>query len=138
MDCWNRGDGNAYGALFEENADYVAFNGSHTKGREAIAAQHQQLFETFLKGTRLRGQVKNLRFLSPNIALLHAIGGTLMSWQSDDATPGRKSIQTFVARRHDDEWRFVSFQNTRIQFLGIGTIASGVANALWQKIRPSK
>lgn len=80
MDCWNRGDGNAYGALFEENADYVAFNGSHTKGREAIAAQHQQLFETFLKGTRLRGQVKNLRFLSPNIALLHAIGGTLMSW----------------------------------------------------------
>ncbi len=25
MDCWNRGNGNAYATLFEEDANYVAF-----------------------------------------------------------------------------------------------------------------
>jgi uncharacterized protein (TIGR02246 family) len=103
IDSWNRGDGNAYAALFEEDADYVAFDGSHTKGREAIAVKHQQLFNTFLKETCLRGQVKSLQFLSSDIALIHAIGGTLMSWQSDDAIPGRKSIQTFIARKRNGE-----------------------------------
>ncbi|MBE9168081.1 SgcJ/EcaC family oxidoreductase [Pleurocapsales cyanobacterium LEGE 06147] len=134
IDSWNRGNGNAYAAVFIEEADYVAFNGDHSKGREAIARQHQQLFDTFLKGTRLRGEVKSLQFLSPNIALVHAIGGTLMSWQSDTAKPGRKSIQTLVATKHEGEWRFASFHNTRIQPLGIGTIASGVTNLLWQRL----
>ncbi|MBE9191800.1 SgcJ/EcaC family oxidoreductase [Gloeocapsopsis crepidinum LEGE 06123] len=138
VNSWNQGAGDAYGELFEEDADYVAFDGSHTKGRAAIAIQHQQLFDTFLRGTRLKGQIDSMQFLSPDVALIHTTGGTLMSWQSDASIPGRKSIQTLVARKRDGKWYFVAFHNTRIRPMDIETIASGMTNLLWQKLRPSR
>jgi uncharacterized protein (TIGR02246 family) len=33
-ESWNAGDGAAYGELFTEDCDYVAFDGTHLKGRE--------------------------------------------------------------------------------------------------------
>ena len=33
--AWNGGDGAAYAALFTEDCDYVAFDGTHLKGRQA-------------------------------------------------------------------------------------------------------
>ena len=109
--AWGRGDGQAYGALFTEEADYVAFDGSHTKGRRVIAESHQKLFETWLKGTRLTGQIDSLRFLSPDVALIHATGATLMPGKD---RPVRPSIQTLVTVKHDGVWRFAAFHNTRI------------------------
>ncbi|HZO25708.1 MAG TPA: SgcJ/EcaC family oxidoreductase [Chloroflexota bacterium] len=113
LEAWGRGDGPTYGALFTEDADYVAFDGSNRRGAEAIAAEHQQLFDTWLKGTRLVGQIDSLRFLGPNVALVHASGGTIFPGQRDER--GRRpSIQTLVAVRRGDGWRFTAFHNTRI------------------------
>ncbi|HLJ32900.1 MAG TPA: SgcJ/EcaC family oxidoreductase, partial [Ktedonobacteraceae bacterium] len=47
------GDTDAYAALFTEDADYVAFDGSHARGRNEIAEVHRPLFEGILKGSRL-------------------------------------------------------------------------------------
>ena len=41
LDAWGRGDGQAYATQFTEDADYVAFDRSHTKGRQQIASSHQ-------------------------------------------------------------------------------------------------
>ena len=113
LDAWGRGDGEAYGALFAEDADYVAFDGSNRRGTRAIADEHQQLFDTWLKGTRLVGQIDTLRFLGPDVALVHASGGTIFPGQKDER--GRRpSIQTLVAVRRPDGWRFTAFHNTRI------------------------
>ena len=109
--AWGRGDGHAYGALFTDEADYVAFDGSHTRGRRVIAASHQKLFETWLKGTRLTGQIESLRFLNPVVALVHATGSTLMPGK---ARPVRPSVQTLVAVKRDGRWLFTAFHNTRI------------------------
>ncbi|MEJ7816094.1 MAG: hypothetical protein WKF53_13045, partial [Rubrobacter sp.] len=38
LDDWGRGDGEAYGSRFTEDADYVAFDGTLTTGRREIAA----------------------------------------------------------------------------------------------------
>ncbi len=59
------------------------------------------------------GQVKDVRFLSPDVALMHAVGGTVMRGKSEPV-PERDSIQTLVATRQDDEWRLAAFQNTRL------------------------
>ena len=75
---WGSGDGYAYASHFTPDSDYVAFDGTHRKGREENAIAHQQLFDSWLKGTRLTG-VKSIRFLSPEIAIVHAVGGTLMT-----------------------------------------------------------
>jgi uncharacterized protein (TIGR02246 family) len=114
MDGWNRGSGEAFAAAFTEDGDLVAFDGTHFKGREEIAPFHQELFDKWLKGSRLVGKVKDVRFLSPSVALMHAVGSTVMRGKSEPS-PERDSIQTLVAVRQDGEWRLAAFQNTRVR-----------------------
>ena len=113
-DGWNQGDGQAYAASFTEDADYILWNGTSLKGRQAIAAAHQQLFETRLQGSRLEGEIQHIRFLSDDIALVHLHSSPQIPGQEVPA-PEQYSIQTLVALRQAEGWRFTSFQNTLIQ-----------------------
>jgi uncharacterized protein (TIGR02246 family) len=113
MDGWNQGSGDAFAAAFTEDGDLIGFDGTHFKGRQEIAPFHQQLFDKWLKGSRLVGEVKDVRFLSPDVALMHAVGGTVLRGKSEPV-PERDSIQTLVAIRQDGEWRLAAFQNTRL------------------------
>jgi len=67
--------------------------------------------------TRLVGRVKSVRFLSPDVALMHVIGGTVMRGESKPS-PVRDSIQTLVATRKDSRWKLAAFQNTRVRPMG--------------------
>jgi uncharacterized protein (TIGR02246 family) len=67
---------------------------------------------------RLVGEVKRVRFLTPEVAVAHA-GGTIMRGESKPA-PARDSIQTLVARRKDGEWKLAAFQNTRLRPMSSG------------------
>jgi uncharacterized protein (TIGR02246 family) len=82
-------------------------------GRQAIARSHQELFGTWLRGTRLIGRIESVRFLAPDVALVIATGGTIFPGEAAPR-PSRDSIQTLVAVRRDGEWCFSAFQNTRI------------------------
>jgi uncharacterized protein (TIGR02246 family) len=137
MDGWNQGSGDAFAAVFTEDGDLVGFDGTHFKGREEIAPFHQQLFDKWLKGSRLVGQVKDVRFLSPDVALMHAVGGTVMRGKTDPV-PERDSIQTLVATRQDGEWRLAAFQNTRLHPVGRGVgvfVVWTLSDLLWKVYR---
>jgi uncharacterized protein (TIGR02246 family) len=114
MDGWNKGSGVAFSAPFVEDGHLIAFDGTHFKGRDEIVSFHQPLFDKWLKGTRLVGEVESVRFLSPDVALMHALGGTVMRGKSRPA-PERDSIQTLVAIKRDGAWRLSAFQNTRVR-----------------------
>jgi uncharacterized protein (TIGR02246 family) len=122
VEAWNRSDGEAFGAGFDEDADYIVFNGVHLKGRQQIAAVHQQLFDTVLKGTRLGdgNTTRTLRFLSADVALVHTMGSLRRPGQ-DDLSPEQNSIQTFVLVKRGERWSIAAFQNTRIQPHGTPT-----------------
>jgi len=140
LDDWGRGDGEAYGSRFTEDADYVAFDGSHTRGRRAIADSHQQLFDKFLKGTRLTGRIESVRFLGPDTALMHAVGGTVMRGKTRPS-PERDSIQTLVAVRRDGQWRFAAFHNSRVRPISGGFAAFlvwSLTDRLWRIFAPGK
>jgi uncharacterized protein (TIGR02246 family) len=140
MDGWNQGSGEAFAAPFDDESDFVAFDGTHFKGRREIASSHQPLFDKWLKGTRLVGQFTSIRFLSPEVALMHATGGTVMRGKSVPA-PERDSIQTLVAIKRDGERRFAAFQNTRIRPIGrnvAGTLVWMLSDWLWKVCRPKK
>jgi uncharacterized protein (TIGR02246 family) len=140
MDAWNRGSGDDFAAVFAEDGDLVAFDGTHFKGRKEIAPFHQQLFDKWLKGTRLVGHVKDLRFLSPDVALMHAVGGTVMRGKSRPA-PERDSIQTLVATRQNGEWRLAAFQNTRVRPMGpnpIAVVLWALSDVLWKAFGPRR
>jgi uncharacterized protein (TIGR02246 family) len=117
MDGWNAGSGDAFASLFEEDGDLVGFDGTHFKGRQEIALFHQRLFDMFLKGSRLVGKVRNLRFLTSDVAVMHAIGGTVMAGQTH-LEPERNSVQTLVAIKRNGKWSLAAFQNTRATYLG--------------------
>ena len=114
IDGWNQGDGQAYAAPFTEDADYVIVDGKHVKGREVIALGHQYIFNTVFKGSRVKGQVKDIRFLSADIALLHAEGVLQLPGQAGVAFE-QPSTMTIVAIRQTDRWGFTAFQNTRVE-----------------------
>ena len=139
MDGWNRGNGDTFAAVFAEDGDLVAFDGTYFKGREEIAPFHQQLFDKWMKGTRLVGQVKNVRFLSPDIAVMHAVGGTVMRGKTE-RSPERDSIQTLVATRRDGEWRLAAFQNTRVRLMGNAAafLVWTLSDRLWKIFRLNK
>jgi uncharacterized protein (TIGR02246 family) len=113
LDAWGRGDGPGYGALFTDDAEYIGFDGSRTVGRDAIARSHQELFDTWLRGTRLTGRIEQVHWLTMDVALVTATGGTIFAGE-EAPRPSRDSIQTLVAVRRDGVWRFASFHNTRI------------------------
>jgi uncharacterized protein (TIGR02246 family) len=71
---WAAGDAEAYASVFTPDPDYVTFLGSHYKGRAAIAASYVPLFKKLLKGSRLDFEINQLRFLTPDVALVHAKG----------------------------------------------------------------
>jgi uncharacterized protein (TIGR02246 family) len=139
MDGWNRGSGEAFAAAFTDDGDLVAFDGTHLEGRGEIAPFHQQLFDKWLKGSRLVGKVKDVRFLSPDVALMHAVGTTVMRGQSEPS-PERDSIQTLVAVRQDGEWRLAGFQNTRVRPMRnvAAFLAWTLSDLLWKVSRLNK
>ncbi len=131
IDGWNRGSGEGFAAPFAEDADQVAFDGTRYRGRQEIATAHQQLFDRFLQGTRLVGKVTDIRMLTPDVALIHAIGGTVMPGETDIA-PDRNSVQTLVAVKRDGNWRLTAFQNSRAEFMGRPDAAQALTAELRQ------
>jgi uncharacterized protein (TIGR02246 family) len=138
MDAWAQGNGAGLAAVFTQDGDLVGFDGTHLKGRQEIAPFQQRLFDKWLKGTRLVGEVTDVRFLGPDVALMHAVSGTVMRGKHAPA-PERDSIQTLIATREEgDDWRLAAFQNTRLRLMGSGLRAFllwTLSDWLWKVFR---
>jgi uncharacterized protein (TIGR02246 family) len=126
LDAWGAGDAEAFAAPFRDDAVFVAFDGSVLCGRAQIADAHRDLFERWLKGSRLIDERTIVRFLGADTAIVHAVGGTVLRGKASPA-PERDSIQTLVAVRDAGGWTFVSFHNTRIRPIAAG----GMSALLW-------
>ena len=112
IDGWNRGSAEEFAAPFGKDADFIAFEGTHLRGRDEIVEFHQRLFDSELKGTRLEGGVNFVRMLGPALAVMHAWATTTLPGQTN-ASPSRDSMQLFVATKRDGEWRFDAMLNAR-------------------------
>ena len=112
IDAWSRGDGTEFAASFSDGADFIAFEGTHLKGRKEIREFHQRLFDRELKGTRLEGAPKFVHFLGPALAVMHAWGTTVLNGQAN-ASPSRDSMQLFVVTKRDGEWLCDAMLNAR-------------------------
>jgi uncharacterized protein (TIGR02246 family) len=110
--AWNRGSGADFAQPFSEQADFIAFEGTHLKGRAAIQEFHQKLFDTELRGTRLEGGVSFVRFLGPALAVMHSWVTTTLAGQTN-ASSSRDSMQLFVAVKRGEQWQFEAMLNAR-------------------------
>jgi uncharacterized protein (TIGR02246 family) len=115
VDGWNQGNGHLFATPFADDADYIHIYGGYLKGREQIAAGHQHIFSTIYRDSHMEASIASLRFLSPEIALIHLRCTTRLSDQaSAGAEKEIQSIPSLVAIKQGGKWVFTAFHNTRI------------------------
>lgn len=126
--AWTAGDAAGYGDCFTTDCDYVSYDGSRAKGREAVVDSHHKLFRGVLLGSALVGAVESVRFIAEDVALVHATGSVLMPWRRE--LPRRRlSRQTIVAVRTEAGWRYTALHNNRVRPVRIPEAGSWPARA---------
>jgi uncharacterized protein (TIGR02246 family) len=111
--AWAAGDPDAYAGVFTADADYVTFLGGHRKGRDAIAGSYAQLFKNILKGSQLDLGSPRLRFVCPDVALIHSNYAVVKGRRRLNA-----GVNTTIAVRTGTGWLFAASQNTKHRPLG--------------------
>lgn len=126
--AWTAGDAEAYGACFTEDSDYVSYDGAHARGRKTMVDNHDHLFRGVLTGSALVGELESIRYLRPDVAVLHATGSVLMPWRS--RLPRRRaSRQTIVAVDTEAGWKVGALHNGRVRPVTIPAPGSPPARA---------
>ena len=107
---WNTKSGAVFATPFAEDADYVIINGSCIKGREVIAKSHQGIFDSIFKDTTLTLNVKQIRFVRPEVAVVHVSG------HRDGPTKDlvQDAMITLVMTKEKQGWKIAAFQNTAV------------------------
>ena len=113
--AWMARDGDALGALFAEDADFVNVVGIWWEDRAAIAKAHGYALTSFFADTRLAAGRIKVRYLGEDSAIVHC-RFRLSGQRAPDGTEAdaRSTILIFVLRRMDDGWKAVAAQNTDI------------------------
>jgi uncharacterized protein (TIGR02246 family) len=110
---WNRHDTAAFGRLFAENCDYVNIAGVHWKGVQEIIQRHGELFQNRLKTAVRTLTGAEVRFSTPDVALVHATWDvTGWSRPTGEAVPVLEEITTMVMVKTNGKWLITAFQNT--------------------------
>lgn len=109
---WNTKSGATFAKPFAEDADYVVINGLHIQGRAEIEKGHQRIFDTIFKNTSLSLNVKQIRFLRPDVALVHVLGKS--STPQADAARETNVIISLVMTKDGGAWKIKGFQNTEV------------------------
>jgi uncharacterized protein (TIGR02246 family) len=113
---WNMKSGTEFAKPFAEDSDYVVINGMHIKGRAANAAGHQQIFDTIYKDSSIAPVVKQIRFLRPDVAIVHGISN--LTFKVNGEEKKGSGFVTLVMTKDNGKWSIAAFQNTAIQPTG--------------------
>ena len=111
--AWNDHDMAAFGRLLTENSDYVNSAGAHWKGVQEIVQQHAELFQNRLKTAVRTLTGAEVRFSTPDVALVHATWD-VTGWTrpTGEAVPVLKEITTMQMVKTNGKWLITAFQNT--------------------------
>jgi uncharacterized protein (TIGR02246 family) len=72
LDCSDGHNAEEFAALFANDGNLVGFDGSQIKGRSETESVLRQIFADHQTATYI-GKVREVRFLSPETAVLHAV-----------------------------------------------------------------
>jgi uncharacterized protein (TIGR02246 family) len=107
---WNKRRASEMTDLFADDGNLVGFDGSQINGRSEARSVLGQIFADHQTAAYL-GTVKEVRLLSPDVAILRAVAGMVPPGQSD-INPEVNAVQTLVAVKRQNKWSIALFQNT--------------------------
>jgi uncharacterized protein (TIGR02246 family) len=103
----------AFGRLFTENCDYVNVAGVHWKGVQEITQRQGELFQNRLKTAVRTLTGVEVRFSTPDVALVHATWNvTGWSRPTGEAVRVLKEITTITMVKTNGQWLITAFQGT--------------------------
>lgn len=129
INCWNQRSANRYAELFSEDGNVIGFDGSQMNGRQAIAAELQRIFSDHQTAKYLV-KIREVRFLTSEVAVLRAVAGMLPPGGGSDINPAVNAVQTLVAVKQDRRWWIAVFQNTPAAYHGRPELAEKLTQEL--------
>jgi uncharacterized protein (TIGR02246 family) len=115
-EAWNTGDAKRFASVFTEDCDYITFTGDHIEGRQNNEKIHRELFRTFLKNTILVSEIKKIKFISKDVAVVHCFGLVKSQWSQRST---KNKLNTNVLVKINGEWKIEAFLNCKIKKAGI-------------------
>jgi uncharacterized protein (TIGR02246 family) len=111
---WNRGSGRIFAEGFADDADYVVVNGMRLKGRAAIDAGHQRIFDTIYKESRITSVIQSVRFLRGDVAVIHV--QWRLTRRENEVMRDGNAMSSMVITKDGGRWAVAAFHNTPITF----------------------
>jgi uncharacterized protein (TIGR02246 family) len=113
-EAWRRGDAVGAAAMWAEDGELVAGDGSYHVGRSQITAYLTGLLSGAWKGSRFVAEVSSVRFLGPDLALLHLNSAFIKAGESEPAPENRAAQSMLAVREGSGLWRVALYHSTRV------------------------
>lgn len=114
--AFNSRDDAALEAIATPDADWVTVNGRWTQGTAAYARARRSRFDGPLKDARLRPIEIKIRFIRPDVAVVHVsheMSG--MRDERDEILAPHVELSTRVYVKQDDRWVLTAFHNSGLR-----------------------
>lgn len=109
-EAFNHHDAHATAALFAENADFTNLRGANRHGQKDIEQIFVTLYAGILKNAHRTDTVKNVRFLTPEIAVMDDLWEITGSTAVDGSeSPARKGLFDWVLTKVKGQWAITVF-----------------------------
>jgi uncharacterized protein (TIGR02246 family) len=133
--AWNRRDAEAFAAMFTDDGQAVAFDGSAMSGRAEIASTLAAVFQNERTET-YAASIRDVFEIAPGVVLLRSVVG-MVPHDSFDLNLMVKATQSVVFLERDDEAKVVLLQSTPATFHGRSDVAEVLSLEL-EQIRRSQ
>lgn len=113
--AWATGDGEAYAAHAAAGILVTTIMGQVYEGRDVFATQHQRLFASIFRGSRLTQAVERLRAIGPDVVLVETLaelsGATALPPSATAINGVLRTRLLQVMVREAEGWRVAAYHN---------------------------
>jgi uncharacterized protein (TIGR02246 family) len=131
--AWNDQNADAFGAVFNDDATAVGFDGSTMSGRQEIVTTIRAIFEHHRTATYI-AKVLEVRSLSADVVLLRAVVG-MKPPGADDLNPAVNAIQSVAMTSQGSTLKVSLLQSTPAAFHGRPELAEQLTRELTEVLR---
>ncbi len=112
---WAQKKGDVFASVFADVHDYIVWNGYYFPNmtHDLNVRQHQALFDGPYKNYDIKLKIDKIKFLRPDLALVHVLGGGADKGQPAPENPG--ILISMIMEKKDGVWKIISFHNLDLE-----------------------
>lgn len=112
---WNKHDFSDMKNYVAEDCDFVNIVGMHWKGREEVQYAHQTYHDQFFKKTPMEKRSVAIRFLKPDVAIVHLVWRIGAFDAPDGSIRGNNDdLATMIFAKRNGKWLLTASENVEV------------------------